>query len=106
MIHQTTSRTPPSLSDFLNTNKNNSAGSSNIIANEIATTTSTRQKRKFNSASAVLPANIAKHSIQYLSVSSVYSETRQTIFVLLLSKRMVRRLPMLTGGHPRALLPI
>jgi len=45
-------------------------------------------KAQFNSASAALPANIAKDSVEYLSVSSMYGETMQQLFVLLLSKRV------------------
>ncbi|KAL7540945.1 hypothetical protein ACHAXR_010505 [Thalassiosira sp. AJA248-18] len=45
-------------------------------------------KETFNAASASLPANIATDSMEYLSLSSMYNESMQKLFVLLLSKRL------------------
>lgn len=45
-------------------------------------------KEAFNAASASLPANIATDSMEYLSLSSIYNESMQKLFVLLLSKRL------------------
>jgi len=45
-------------------------------------------KQQFSSASAALPTNIPTDSMEYLSVSSMYNETMQQLFILLLSKRL------------------
>jgi len=45
-------------------------------------------KEQFNSAAAALPPNMATDSAEYLSASSMYNESMQQLFVLLLSKRL------------------
>lgn len=47
-----------------------------------------RMKSQFNLAYAGLPANIATDSAEYVSLSAMYNESMQKLFVLLLSKRL------------------